>query len=210
MAVMSVFLQNNYTNKRVIFTFVSIAIHIFDFAYSPSGKPTKKERQDQKTGDNQLYNWKNVLIFWMIMISSYLYYMHILSTMSIYEINSALSNTEIFGTIVTFLGFSLRSWSKYVLKEYFTYTLSIRENHKLIQKIPYSIIRHPGYTGMIVTRLGECFYFSIVLQYIVLVALTRGIIKRIGNEEKMLRNKFTKQHKEYCESVRYKLIPYIY
>lgn len=36
----------------------------------------------------------------------------------------------------------------------FTYEMSIRENHVLITTGPYNIVRHPGYSGLLVTMTG--------------------------------------------------------
>ena len=53
----------------------------------------------------------------------------------------------VIGLILILFGIILRSWSIQILGKFFTPTIQIKEDHALIIKGPYSIVRHPSYLG---------------------------------------------------------------
>lgn len=117
------------------------------------------------------------------------------------------------------------------LGELFTFELSIRRDHKLITSGPYSVVRHPSYTGIGLATLGfalcqmsggswlrECSGLSlngIVGQILVAVWVVGSvlvgivIIRRTKKEDEMLRKEF-KDWDEWAKKVPYKLIPLIF
>ncbi|KAF9084238.1 hypothetical protein BGX29_008581 [Mortierella sp. GBA35] len=58
-------------------------------------------------------------------------------------------------TMLCLLGYALRKWSFVTLDRFFTYQLTIRTGHKLVQSGPYTYLRHPSYTGAALN--GLCF-----------------------------------------------------
>ncbi|CAO3574577.1 unnamed protein product [Mortierella alpina] len=52
-------------------------------------------------------------------------------------------------TLAALAGCALRKWSFVTLDRFFTYQLTIRSGHKLVQTGPYKYLRHPSYTGAI-------------------------------------------------------------
>ncbi|KAF9124295.1 hypothetical protein BGW39_008310 [Mortierella sp. 14UC] len=75
-------------------------------------------------------------------------------------------------TVFCVLGYALRKWAYVTLDQLYTYQLTIRTEHKLIQTGPYAFVRHPGYAGMLLNVLSYShlmFYrgaYSAVVQYI--------------------------------------------
>ncbi|KAF9538605.1 hypothetical protein EC957_006411 [Mortierella hygrophila] len=65
-------------------------------------------------------------------------------------------------TVLCLLGYALRKWSFVTLDRFFTYQLTIRSGHKLVQSGPYTYLRHPSYTGAILN--GICFRFLLFHQ----------------------------------------------
>jgi len=52
------------------------------------------------------------------------------------------------------LGIIIRQWSISVLGRFFSSTVAIQEGQKVVDKGPYKLIRHPGYTGYLITLIG--------------------------------------------------------
>lgn len=52
------------------------------------------------------------------------------------------------------IGAAIRVMSYRALGRHFTFQLSIRKDHKLVKDGPYSIVRHPSYTGGVLTLIG--------------------------------------------------------
>ena len=60
------------------------------------------------------------------------------------------------GVVLTVIGLIIRIVSILTLKEHFTYSVAIIENHKLIETGLYKSIRHPGYLGQLVNFHWDC------------------------------------------------------
>jgi len=60
----------------------------------------------------------------------------------------------LFGVSLTYIGSYIR-WSCFqALGKMFTFEMSIRKDHQLVKTGPYSIVRHPAYTGVLLTQAG--------------------------------------------------------
>lgn len=122
-----------------------------------------------------------------------------------------LSIYEWLFVVIGFSGFLLRMWCFYLLGNLFTFSVGIRENHKLITVGPYKYLMHPSYLGQElllicgVLLLTKSIY--IIVPYMCLLLYV--IIKRINIEEEVLKNHFGEEFKKYS-SVRYRMIPFIY
>jgi protein-S-isoprenylcysteine O-methyltransferase Ste14 len=64
------------------------------------------------------------------------------------------SSLFLLGTFLTGLGGYIRYSCYRELGRLFTFEMSIRKDHKLVTSGPYSIVRHPGYTGAVLTVVG--------------------------------------------------------
>lgn len=51
-------------------------------------------------------------------------------------------------------GFGMRRWSEMTLGRYFTFTVMTSANQPVITTGPYRLVRHPGYTGVLLVVLG--------------------------------------------------------
>ena len=58
------------------------------------------------------------------------------------------------GAFVVALGGYIRYSCFRALGRLFTFEMSIRDEHKLITNGPYSVVRHPSYTGALLTVIG--------------------------------------------------------
>ncbi len=67
-----------------------------------------------------------------------------------------LSPIFLAGLFCTTLGGWIRCKCYRALGTMFTFQMTIRSNHTLVNSGPYGIVRHPGYIGAIVVFLGLC------------------------------------------------------
>jgi protein-S-isoprenylcysteine O-methyltransferase Ste14 len=98
-------------------------------------------------------------------------------------------------------------WS---LGKFFTVDVTIQENHKIIDKGVYKIVRHPSYLGSLVSFIG----FGISLNnwislIIIIIPITIAFIHRIKIEEQLLLKQFEVDYSEYMKKT-YRLLPKIY
>ncbi len=112
--------------------------------------------------------------------------------------------------IIMILGLMLRTWSIYILGDYFTMHLYIQKEHKIIRSGPYKYLRHPGYVGAFFIYLGTTVFlhtrFSLILA---LIILPIALLRRIYYEEKLLIDEFGEEYKSYCKSVK-RIIPWFW
>ena len=129
-----------------------------------SYKGSNKENKDITIDDNVSKNTGgSKMSFYLVGISVqlvlyYRYYKNKYLPMSIEDKHNSLTLYEKIGFAVAIFGFLFREYSKYVLGKHFTYVLSVQSDHKIIKKFPYSMVRHPGYTGMILLNIGCTIY----------------------------------------------------
>jgi protein-S-isoprenylcysteine O-methyltransferase Ste14 len=94
---------------------------------------------------------------------------------------------------------------------FFEGTLRIQKDkdHTLINTGPYSIVRHPGYLGMLLGSGSLPLALGSVLALIPLFVLIVLILVRTYYEDTTLQKELA-GYSEYCKNVRYRLIPFIW
>lgn len=105
------------------------------------------------------------------------------------------------GFYITFLAFKENPYA--------ARTVEVFKGQKVIETGPYSIVRHPMYAGVIPM------YFFMALSLgsywaIIPFSLTCVIVVIRALEEEKLLKKDLPGYKEYCEKVRYRLIPFVW
>jgi protein-S-isoprenylcysteine O-methyltransferase Ste14 len=114
------------------------------------------------------------------------------------------------GLILMVIGMIFRFIAVWSLGRLFTVDVTIRENHVIKKEGLYRIIRHPSYSGSLVSFVG----FSISLNnwlslIIITILVTLAMLYRIKIEEKLLIDQFGSEYTEYMKRT-YRLIPFIY
>lgn len=92
---------------------------------------------------------------------------------------------------------------------YLSRTVEVQESQKVIDTGLYGIVRHPMYFVTITLFLSMPLILGSVYSFIIFLIYPILIIKRIKNEEAVLREKLN-GYIEYSKKVKYRLIPYIW
>ncbi|WP_347549154.1 isoprenylcysteine carboxylmethyltransferase family protein [Pseudalkalibacillus hwajinpoensis] len=75
---------------------------------------------------------------------------------------------------------------------------------------PYRILRHPLYTGLLLSLVGIPLYFGTWVGILIsILLLTPILLYRIGVEERMLVESIGDYYREWGKE-RYRLIPFVY
>jgi protein-S-isoprenylcysteine O-methyltransferase Ste14 len=111
------------------------------------------------------------------------------------------------GFILIVVGILLREWAIYLLGHCFTTRVQVHEETKLVTQGPYKYIRHPAYTGILLTFAGIPLavgtWLGIIIAFIVKWI---AIEYRISVEEEALKEAFGSEYEEYKKST-WKLFP---
>ncbi|RDB30415.1 Protein-S-isoprenylcysteine O-methyltransferase B [Hypsizygus marmoreus] len=144
--------------------------------------------------------------------------------------NLRLTPLSTVGMILIISGSLLRVHCFRTMGRFFTFKIGLRDNHQLVTWGPYSVVRHPSYTGvfgmyigivlwygspgswvresgLLETVLGKAIIGSFATVIMVsLVAVTR----RTWEEDKLLSSAFGEKWDEWARRVPYRLIPGIF
>ncbi|TCD65700.1 hypothetical protein EIP91_002276 [Steccherinum ochraceum] len=142
----------------------------------------------------------------------------------------SLSPMFVLGSCLTCYGAYIRFTCFRALGRFFTFELALKDDHRLITTGPYAIVRHPGYSGMLVliignmlalfspgrwwmecgmwqTRLGQLMAGGVVLHEL---ALIRILLSRVSKEDEILKKEFKEQWTSWAKKTPYAVIPYVW
>jgi protein-S-isoprenylcysteine O-methyltransferase Ste14 len=110
------------------------------------------------------------------------------------------------GLAVTVVGTVFAIWSRLTLGRNWSSVPQVKEQHELVVKGPYRIVRHPIYTGLIlaVAGTGLALDKGIGLFMVVLIFASYGLKIRV--EERLMMETFPEEYPEYRRRVK-ALIP---
>jgi protein-S-isoprenylcysteine O-methyltransferase Ste14 len=114
------------------------------------------------------------------------------------------------GFILFLAGLALRWYSIGYLGRYFTINVSISAEHRLVDSGPYRYVRHPTYTGALLTFVGLGFCFGNWLTLLFLtVPIIGAFLWRIRIEESALTEALGEDYRAYMRRTK-RLIPGVY
>lgn len=122
-------------------------------------------------------------------------------------------------------------WSCFrTLGRFFTFELTTRKGHQLVTNGPYSIVRHPSYSAALLQYIGVVVLHGsatswlrqsgvldlpgvkpVVLAWLLERTITViSLMRRINQEEEVVKSMFGDEWQRWAKVVRYRLIPGIY
>ncbi|KAF9481946.1 hypothetical protein BDN70DRAFT_905013 [Pholiota conissans] len=223
----------------------------FKACLTPPQPPVPKSEIIVKGGLNQRWYFYNVLAIWApllqltaslaetAMILAHHYpsspvAKSVLAALTFHGGSAAalrLTPVNFLGGMMMIVGTLLRVLTYRYLGKFFRFEASIQKDHQLVTGGPYSIVRHPSYTGLIIansgwflwqlgdgswvrasglwnTAIGKLLVTSFG-GFIMLgtLCLTLG---RMAAEDRALQKTFGKQWDDWASRVRYMVVPGIY
>ncbi|KAG1808432.1 uncharacterized protein BJ212DRAFT_1303040 [Suillus subaureus] len=134
------------------------------------------------------------------------------------------------GSLSIIVGGVLRLYCMLTLGKFWSFPLSVRKEHKIVTNGPYSIVRHPSYTGFLLQYVGIVIMHgsqgswmrqSEILQVPCMKVLTTIVlfmytatalvgIDRSSVEDKMLQRALGEDWEYWAKKVKYRLLPGVY
>lgn len=149
----------------------------------------------------------------------------------LYSLHPTPTNlTFVAGSLAIAIGGALRLYCILTLGKLWSFQLSVRKEHKLVTSGPYSIVRHPSYTGLLLQDIGIIVMygsqgswmrqsgilhapFARVLVVVNVLFVVIGIwlsISRPAIEDNMLQRAMGDDWKNWAKKVKYRLLPGFY
>ncbi len=114
------------------------------------------------------------------------------------------------GIFLMLAGVAFRRYSISILGRYFTRQVAIQPGQTVIENGPYRLIRHPSYSGALITLFGLGLTFTNWLSLVVIVAFAFiGYSYRVWVEEKTLVNALGEPYLQYMKRTKH-FIPFLY
>jgi protein-S-isoprenylcysteine O-methyltransferase len=189
------------------FVYVLLFWTIFAFWLAMEGiasvvKRTRDRANDRDRGSLLLI----ILFFWLGILLSF--------SLSLLLPQAAILGNQKFiflqGLVLMLGGIAFRWYAMSVLGRFFTVNVSIQEGHTLVETGPYRYIRHPSYTGALITEVGVGLAlgnWASLLALIVCAAISYAY--RISIEEKTLLAALGDPYRDYMRRTT-RLIPFLF
>jgi protein-S-isoprenylcysteine O-methyltransferase Ste14 len=116
---------------------------------------------------------------------------------------------EVAGFVLTALGCLFAIWARLTIGSNWSGRATVKENHELITRGPYSLARHPIYTGLILATLGTALESGKVRATVGFGLVAASIAIKIGREEKLMHETFPEAYPSYRARVK-TILPWIF
>ena len=105
-------------------------------------------------------------------------------------------------------GLGLCLWARAVLGRNWSGTVTLKEDHELIVRGPYRLVRHPIYTGLLAMIIATWMEQAHIAGIIGLVLVFISFWIKLNGEEEVMRKQFPDQYPAYAARVK-RIIPFI-
>lgn len=114
------------------------------------------------------------------------------------------------GLAATAIGLLTACWARAHLGRNWSGLVVIKDDHKLISSGPYSWVRHPIYTGLILAMIGSAMTAGTITAILGVSQITIAFVTKLSHEERLLEAEFGMKHRALCFLVPDKLLPFIF
>ena len=105
------------------------------------------------------------------------------------------------GLAVGLAGAVLLAWASVLLGRFLMHEAAVREDHALVVRGPYRLIRHPVYTGYLALLLGSGLASLNVFVLLLWPASLLGILIQGASEEQLLGERFGRDYERYAGGI---------
>ena len=114
----------------------------------------------------------------------------------------------ILGTAMTAAGLVFAVWARVILGSNWSGMVTVKEGHELVERGPYTLVRHPIYTGLIFGLLGTAIATGEWRGIVAIVLVIGSCWYKLRTEERMMRETFGAAYDDYARRVR-ALVPFL-
>ena len=105
------------------------------------------------------------------------------------------------GVILVATGLSYAIWARMHLGRMWSAVVTVKAEHRIIKTGPYTITRHPIYTGLLLALVGTVVVRDTVVALIGCAMIAFGVVLKVRREERMLLEHFGNDYRVYQREV---------
>lgn len=112
------------------------------------------------------------------------------------------------GLALVAVGIAFAIWARVYLGRNWSGSVQVKQDHKLITGGPYSLVRHPIYTGLLLAFAGTALQHGEVRCFIALPLLAISWWMKLRSEERFMTDQFGQQYAAYRARTK-ALVPWV-
>jgi len=116
--------------------------------------------------------------------------------------------TLLAAAILCVFGVSFCVWARAVIGRNWSGTITLKENHELIVRGPYRLVRHPIYTGLLAMVIGTWFELGHLAGMIGVILVFVSLWIKLSDEEEVMLKQFPQDYPAYRQRVK-RIIPFV-
>lgn len=124
------------------------------------------------------------------------------------QVISRTKLSEIAGVALCIFGLWFTIWARRTLAGNWSSDVTFKQNHELIRRGPYRIVRHPIYTGLLVMLVGTAIHIGQARGFVGLLLVAIGFWIKLSQEERLLMSHFPDAYPVYRREVK-ALVPFV-
>jgi protein-S-isoprenylcysteine O-methyltransferase Ste14 len=112
------------------------------------------------------------------------------------------------GIVLCIAGFAFCIWARFTLGRNWSGLVTLKAGHELIVRGPYSLVRHPIYTGLLAMFVATVIVLGHVAGIVAMPFVFVSIWIKLRGEEKVMLKQFPNEYAAYQQRVK-RIIPFI-
>lgn len=112
------------------------------------------------------------------------------------------------GSVLTLAGVLFAVWARTTLGRNWSARVTIKHNHELVVRGPYTFVRHPIYTGIITGLLGTALIYGDIRGLMGVLVYALGLWLKSRTEERFMLQQFDGRYAEYRRHTK-ALVPFV-
>lgn len=116
---------------------------------------------------------------------------------------------SLLGLALTIAGVAFAIWARVIIGKNWSAAVTVKADHELVRRGPYSLVRHPIYTGALVALMGTAVTFGLVRALLAFLVAGLALWLKSRREELLMVDQFGAEYLEYKNKVK-ALIPFVW
>jgi protein-S-isoprenylcysteine O-methyltransferase Ste14 len=112
------------------------------------------------------------------------------------------------GFFLTLAGLAFACWARVILGRNWSGVVQLKQDHELIVRGPYNLVRHPIYTGLLLAFLGTALAIGEWRALLAAAIIAVSFWRKLRLEERWLCELFGEQYRDYMTRVK-ALVPWV-